>query len=147
MATRSEAGERPRRAGSNVVLGWLVAAVVVAAAVIAIVFVNGANHRAEEAGRQVSALQTQLRGAQARANLSSLRANLLAGADRQTLQQQFERVRSGLQDTYQGAGATARSTWNDLAPRLDELGRQIDADRQQAAATAQQILDGLPAQP
>ncbi len=146
MATRPEVVERRERSRPNAVLGWLIAALVIAAAVVAIVLVNGANNRANTADEQVTTLQTQLQGAQARANLSTLRANILSNADEQTLQQQYERVRSGLQDAYENASGAAAGVWDNIQPQLDSLQNQIAQDRQKAADTVQNILNGLPEQ-
>lgn len=132
--------ERPR---GRHTLGWVIAALVVVGGIVAFLFFvikpgAGGNHTSQ----QVHTLQTQLDGAQARANLATLRANLLTNASDQTVTQEYDAVRTQLHDTYANGGSNG--VWKKLKPQLDNLKGQLTSDRQQAANTAQNILNSLP---
>jgi len=134
--------ERPR---GQRTLAWVVAALVVAGGIVAFLyFVIEPNGGGSQATRQVTTLQTQLHTAQARANLSTLRANLLTNASDKTVTQEYSNVRSQLQTAYGNAGGAAADTWTKIKPQLDKLKGQITSSRQKAASTVQSILNDLP---
>lgn len=136
--------ERPRRQRT---MAWVIVGLVVVGGIIAFLFfVINPNRGGGQPSQQVTTLQTQLHGAQAQANLATLRANLLTNASDTTVTQQYDNVRTELQNLYGNANGAAADAWKQIKPQLDKLKGQITSDRQQAAQTVQNILNSLPQQ-
>lgn len=97
----------------------------------------------QQSTEQVTTLQSQIRGAEARARLSSLKANILAGQAAEQLDSQYQDIRTGLEEGFSNAQGTAAETWAAIQGDLDTLGEQIRAGSNDAVATIDTIIGSL----
>ncbi len=131
-----------RQAGQTTL--WVVIAV---AALVIIGIILWSNRRTntirQQSTEQVTTLQGQIRGAEARARLSALKANILSGQAAEGLDSQYQEVRAGLEEGYANAEGAAAETWTAVQGDLDILGDQIREGSGDAVATIDLIIDRI----
>lgn len=104
---------------------------------------GGANEVQEQTEQQTTELQQEFGAAEARTRLSALRSDIEAGLDEEALRQRYEAIRGDLEEGYANATGETAETWNELQPRLDELGEQIQQGGENAAETIDEMLSSL----
>ena len=97
-----------------------------------------------EAEEQTTELQEGFDAAEARTRLTTLRSDIEAGLDEEALRERYDDIRSDLEAGYADASGDAAAAWENLSPRLDELGDQIGQASEDAVATIDAMLNDFP---
>ena len=133
-----------RRLGAS--MGTILAAIAVIAVIIIgylLIRGGGTNEVQEQTQQQTEELQQEFGAAEARTRLSALRSDIEAELDQEALRERYEGIRGDLEEGYANASGEAADAWDELQPRLDELGEQIEQGSENAAETIDEMLTSL----
>lgn len=136
---------RDRSAGQAV--AWILAIVATIAVVVLIVLLVRSGQQVDTAQQQqqeqITQLQDQLSRAEARARLNALKSSINAGVEEESLQTQYDSVRTDLENSFSEASGEAQNVWESIREDLDALGDQIGESSEEAVATIDRMLEQL----
>lgn len=144
---RQELAKRGRLRQSGVSLATILGIIAVIAIIVLVVLLVRQTQQAGTAGQQaeeqITQLQRELRGAEARARLNGLKSAIASGVEEEALRDQYESIRADLEETYADAEGQAAETWDSISDRLDQLGDQLGAESQEAIDSIDAMLADL----